>query len=77
MDIIVELFFRGFIVDVLGKNLRFLFYKIIGQPKSMKYLTADKTSDNYQMISQHMSNVIVGLIIFSGISTLIAYLLFR
>ena len=76
MDLIVELFFRGLIVDFLGKNSRFLFYKIIGKPKSKEYLTADKTTDNYQMISQHISNVIVGLIIFVGLSFLGAYIVY-
>jgi hypothetical protein len=76
MDLIVELFFRGLIVDLLGKNTRYLFYKIIGKPKSMKYLTSGKKTDHYEMISQHMSNVMVGLIIFIGISILLVYLIY-
>ncbi|SHF03983.1 hypothetical protein SAMN03080594_102411 [Arenibacter palladensis] len=77
MDLIVELFIRRLIVDLLGKNSRFIFYKIIGKPKSMKYLAADRTTDNYQMISQHMSNVLVGMIVFIGLSFCVAYLVFK
>ena len=76
MDLIFELFVRGLIVNFFGKNSRYLFYKFIGKPKSMEYLTADKTKDNYQVLSQHTSNVIVGLIIFVGLSFLGAYLVY-
>ena len=77
MDLIFELFVRRLIVNFFGKNTRFLFYKILGKPKSMEYLTADETTDNYQVISQHLSNAIVGLIICIGLSFLGAYLVFR
>ncbi|SHJ85217.1 hypothetical protein SAMN04487911_1458 [Arenibacter nanhaiticus] len=76
MDLMVELFFRGLIVNFFGRNARYLFYKIIGKPKSIEYLTADKTKDNYEALSQHILNVIVGLIVFIGLSFLGAYLVY-
>lgn len=76
MELIVELFVRRLIVDFFGKNSRYLFYKIIGKSKSMEYLAANKTKDNYQVLSQHLSNTIVGLIIFVGLSFLGAYLVY-
>ena len=74
MNLVFELFLRGLIVDFLGRYTRFLFFKAIGKPKTMEYLTASKSKDNYFLVSQHMSNVIVGLLVFCGLSFGIAYL---
>lgn len=65
--LIVEFLFKKVIVNFFGKKSRYIFYKIIGKPKSMEYLAAKNTINNYQKISQFMSNVIVGFIVFIAI----------
>ncbi len=74
MDLLLELIFRGLIVDFLGRYTRFFFFKAIGKPKTMEYLTAEKTKDNHKVISQHISNVIIGLLVACGLFFGIAYL---
>lgn len=74
MNLIFELFLRGLIVDFLGRYTRYYFFKAIGKPKTMDYLTAGKSKDHYFIISQHMSNVIIGLLVTCGLFFGIAYL---
>ncbi|MCX7552108.1 hypothetical protein [Xanthomarina sp. F2636L] len=75
MEIIVELIFRGLIVNVLGVYTRYYFFKLIGQTKSIEYLLGEKNrKDSSDIISQHFFNVFIGLMTFALISVSIAYL---
>lgn len=75
MDLIIELIFRGLIVNVLGLYSRFYFFKLIGKEKQIDYLLGEKNkNNNTESISQHAFNIIIGLIVFAIISFAIAYL---
>ncbi|EGV43270.1 hypothetical protein BZARG_2121 [Bizionia argentinensis JUB59] len=76
MDLIIEIFFRGLIVDLPGGISRYLFFKIIGKSKSMKHFTTGRKIKDNKAISQHFPNVIVGLVMLCLISILGAYLFF-
>lgn len=78
MEIIVELIFRGLIVNLLGVYTRYYVFKFIGQEKSIDYLLGTKNrKDNSDNMSQNFFNASIGLITFVLISTSIAYLVFR
>ncbi|MBD0833799.1 hypothetical protein G3567_13115 [Psychroflexus sp. YR1-1] len=75
MEIIVELIFRGLIVNVLGVYTRYYFFSLIGQKKSIEYLLGEKNrKDSSDIVSQHFFNVFIGLITLAIISFAIAYL---
>mgnify|MGYP000566081027 CR=1 FL=1 len=42
MGILLELFFRGLIVNVLGLYTRYYFFKLIAKEKNIDYLLGDK-----------------------------------
>lgn len=74
MDLLIDLFLRRLFLNFFGKHARFLFFKAIGKPKTMAYLTAETSKDDYFFISQHMSNTLVGLLVIIGLSFGIAYI---
>lgn len=75
MEIIIELIFRGLIVNVLGVYTRYYFFKLIRKGKSIEYLLGEKyQKDSSDIISQHFFNIFIGLITFALISFFIAYL---
>lgn len=75
MGILLELFFRGLIVNVLGLYTRYYFFKLIAKEKNIDYLLGDKVlKDKTDLIFQHIFNVVIGLIMFTAISFAIAYL---
>ena len=77
MNLIIELLFRGLIVDFFGRRTRYIFFKITGNYKSLEYLSGkQRKQDSYAKLEQHMINVLVGLIVFIGVSFLVAYMIF-
>ena len=75
MDIIFEIFITNIIVHFFGRNTRYYFFKLIGRPKTMKYLKGEfKKKDEYNSFSQGLLNGIVGLISFGAFSILFVYL---
>jgi uncharacterized membrane protein len=75
MEILVELFFRGLIVDFFGLYSRFYFFKLIGKKRTLTYLKGEeKKTDSTDTISQHVFNVVIGLITFISLSFFVAYL---
>lgn len=78
MNLIVELFLRGLIVNFLGERTRFYFFKIFGKEKSLDYLSGTKKKQgDYSRFEQHIINVIVGLTTFCIIFFLLAYMMFH
>ena len=75
MDIIIEIFLRGIIADFLGVYSRYYFFKIIGRPKSIKYLQGRESKD-VDTISHYVINVCLGIVVFALISFSIVYLYF-
>ena len=68
MDLIFELFIRNLIVHFFGLYTRYYFFKLIGKPKTKKYLKGEfKKVDNVNSLSQGILNGIVGIISFSVI----------
>jgi len=77
MDIIFELIIKNLIVNFFGLYSRYYFFKLIGNSKDIKYLSGDKTKyDSNDIVQQPIYNVIIGLVVFAGISILIAYLVY-
>jgi len=60
-----------YIIPTIGLYLRFLFFKIINKPKSIKYLTGQK--DNLNCADQHFVNWFVGLL-FVGVMACFLYI---
>ena len=68
MDLIFELLITNFIVHFLGVNTRYYYFKLIGEPKTKKYLKGEfKKVDNVNSLSQNLLNGIVGFISFTVI----------
>jgi hypothetical protein len=77
MDFLVEVIFANLIINFLGLNTRYYFFKLIGQEKERDYLSGEKTNyDSTDKISQHVFNIIIGLIVLALISFTVAYLVF-
>jgi len=76
MNIIIEIIFRGLIINCFGLYTRFYFFKLTGTPKSKKYLSGDNKSDMFNNVSQHVLNIIIGFIVFAIVSYLIVYLIY-
>lgn len=66
----IELILDVFIANCIGKPTRYLFFKIIGRKKSMKYLSGD-SKKHLDMLSQNFYNLMVGAIIL--LSTLLLF----
>lgn len=77
MDILIEVFFRGLIINFLGLYTRFYFFKLIKQNKTKLYLSGEEKSmnDKTGIITQHVFNVVVGLITFAILSFSIVYII--
>ena len=74
MNTLIELFFRRFLVRLIGVNIRFYFFKLIGKPKTKKYLEGYyKNSDG---ISQDFFNAVIGVLVLIPLSVLVAYLVY-
>lgn len=73
MDLFIEIIFRGLIVRVIGMHSRYLFFKLIGNNKSLDDLKGGKGKIESQ---QDFYNAVTGLILFSSISVGIAYIVF-
>lgn len=73
---IMELFFRAIIVQVIGVYSRYIFYKIIGRKKSIEHLSGADENDGISGTSQAFFNALVGLIVFCSLAVGIAYLVF-
>lgn len=76
MEILFELVIRGLIADFFGRYTRYYFFKLIGKEKPLAYFSAEKTKDNYKIISQHLSNVVVGTSVFILLSFLTVYVVY-
>ena len=75
MAFLVEIILKELIANVLGIYTRFYFFKLIGKPKSIKYLWGELTKkDNIRSFEQGMINIIVGVVLFISLSISIAYL---
>lgn len=59
---ILEFFLGGFIANVLGLYTRYLFFRLIGKRKSIKYLSGE-FKDQISNISNNFLNTTVGLIV--------------
>ncbi len=78
MDFLIELIFRGLIVNFLGVSTRYYFFKLIGKPKSIKYLSGEIIKkDSTDLVQQPIFNIVIGLIVFCVISFSIAYMVFN
>ena len=77
MDFLIEAFIGSLIINFLGLNTRYYFFKLIGQEKEKDYLSGEKTMyDSTDKISQSIFNLIVGLVVLALISFTMAYLVF-
>jgi len=75
MSILFEIFITNIIVHFFGRNTRYYFFKLIGRPKTMKYLKGEfKKRDEYNSLSQNLLNGIVGLISFCAFAIIFVYL---
>lgn len=72
---ILEIFLGGFIANVLGLYTRYLFFRLIGKRKSIKYLSGE-SKDQISNISNNFLNTTVGLIVFLLLFVGIAYLVY-
>jgi hypothetical protein len=76
LELLVEIIFRGLIVNIIGLYTRYYFFKIIGIEKNMKYLRGEKKNNDYKNFSQNVLNGIVGLIVFCSLSVFMAWLVY-
>lgn len=77
MEIIYELLVEALIVQFFGKRIRYLFFKLIRKPKTINYLEGKpRKMDSSDTVSQHLWNVIVGLMSFTLISIVAAYIVY-
>lgn len=74
--LLLEVIFRGIIVQTLGVYSRYYFFRLIGSKKSISYLTGSKNSSGSMSASQDFFNALVGLIVFCAVAVLIAYIVF-
>ena len=72
---ILETFLGGFIANVLGLYTRYLFFRLIGKKKSLKYLSGE-VKDQKSSISNNLLNTIVGLVVFVLLAISIAHLVY-
>ena len=72
---ILEIFLGGFIANVLGLYTRYLFFRLIGKRKSIKYLSGE-SKDQISNTSNNFLNTTVGLIVFLLLFVGIAYLVY-
>jgi hypothetical protein len=75
MDIIIEIFLRGIIANFFGLYTRYYFFKLIGKPKSIKYLQGRESKD-VDTISHHVINVCLGIVVFAIITIPLVYFYF-
>ena len=75
MEFLVEIIFRWLIIRIFGISSRYVFFKVIGNPKTIKQLSGEdgKKKNNF---SQDFYNAIIGLIFFCLFSIGIAYIVF-
>ena len=77
MEFLLEVFFAGLIINFLGLNTRYYFFKLIGKEKEKDYLSGDKIKyDSTDSITQPVFNVIIGFAVFALISIGVMYLVF-
>lgn len=50
------------VADLLGLNTRYLIYKLIGKPKTRKFLKGD-SKDVLSTVDQHFTNGLTGFIV--------------
>ena len=75
--ILFERIFEGLIIQRLGVNTRYLFFKLLGNKKTKKQLMGDIGPNKLtNQVDQHFVNVIVGFISFAILSTTIVYVMF-
>ena len=72
---ILETFLGGFIANVLGLYTRYLFFRLIGKKKSLKYLSGE-VKDQKSSISNNLLNTIVGMVVFVLLAISIAHLVY-
>lgn len=72
MDLIFDLILRRFIIRFLGVRVRYLFLRLFD--KNLKFSTLKENEANSFYFD--FLNAIVGLIVFIGISFLLAYIFF-
>jgi hypothetical protein len=65
MDFFIEIIFGRIIVRFFGLYSRFLFFKIIGKNKSLKYLSGEASKKEQDGLSQDFFNALVGVFVFS------------
>lgn len=75
MELFFEIIFRWLIVRIFGVYSRYIFFKIVGRPKTINQLMDDKKSKDNNF-SQDFYNAFIGLIVFCLFSIGIAYLIF-
>ncbi len=75
MGLITELIFRSFLAHFVGLNTRYFVLKVFGFKKSKQYLTGS-TSNSTNSFSQNVLNAIVGIVVISLASILIAWLVY-
>lgn len=72
---ILETFLGGFIANVLGLYTRYLFFRLIGKKKSLKYLSGE-VKDQISNTANNFLNTIVGLVVFVLLAISIAHLVY-
>ncbi len=74
MEAIFQILIESILVNFLGLNTRYYFFKLIGMKKSKKDLSLKPQKRSNNFISQYMLNFAVGLIVFLGLGFVISLL---
>lgn len=76
MDLIFELIIRRFIIEFLGVNFRYFCFALVGNKKNFSELRGYNSKGDMIRYSQHIYNIITGLILFVIISFSVVYMVF-
>jgi TRAP-type mannitol/chloroaromatic compound transport system permease large subunit len=76
MESLVSIFLARIILRFIGKYCRYIFYIIIGRPKSLYSLTNESSKNKSfgDALTQDFINAVIGLIVFCFVSIFIAWL---
>jgi len=65
IELIFEIIIIGFFSNIVGVYTRYLFYKLIGKGKTIKYLRGESENENNTSKANHiLFNTIVGIVVF-------------
>lgn len=74
------IFFIRTLTRIIGQRCRYMYYKLIGRPKTMEALSnkvKDEYSDLGNALNQDFLNALIGTIVFVVISVMVAWLVYN